>query len=378
MVNVTNTVGNLLMHHNCVVIPNFGGFVTTVKPANINRSKGVIFPPIKSVSFNRNLQSNDGLLIAELAKVSQITYDTALEQITTSVSELKAKLHKGERIEFHNVGSLYLNKEGSITFEQDRFSNLLLETYGLESVNFIPYNEEVSVVQEREEAAVQQAPIISIREKNSNHDEVHPPQAIESSQQQKNRSIVKSVFKYAAVAAIVPLAFYSFWIPMKTDVLQSKVLFKEDFNPFKESVTATYTHKKLLENNSTIIPIEQTTGLDELIEKIPENLDYFFFGIDEDHFIPVKLDRDPAEKSEVSSEINNTSGYHLIAGCFAQKENAHDLIRQMKQKGLNAFILDINKGLHRVSVHQSTDRKKILSLKKSLKNQGVSTWMLKK
>lgn len=377
MVEVTNTVGNLLMHHNCVVIPNFGGFVATIKPSQINRSKGIIFPPVKSVSFNRNLQSNDGLLIAELAKNSKITYDTALQQIDASVNEIKAKLHKGERIDFQNVGSLYLNKEGSITFEQDRFSNLLLEAYGLESVNFIPQNEEVSVDVKNQENVSDEAPIISIEETKPT-EKVRLPHEIKLNSQEKNRSIVKSVFKYAAVAALVPIAFYSFWIPMKTDVLQSKVLFKEDFNPFKESVEVAYTQKKLSETNSTITLIEEGNTLDDLIENLPENVDHFFFGIDEDHFIPVKLDRVPKTKNMVSGEMNETNGYHLIAGCFAQKDNALDLISQLNQKGCNAFILDINNGLHRVSVEQAPDRKSILSKRKTLKGQGVSTWVLKK
>ena len=49
----------------------------------------------------------------------------------------------------------------------------------------------------------------------------------------KKKNQFNRIAKYAAAAALLPVVFYSFWIPSHTDVLKSGVLYTEDFNPLK-------------------------------------------------------------------------------------------------------------------------------------------------
>jgi len=137
MVSVEQLIGELLLRHNCVIIPSFGGFVAKQAPAVIDFKSGVMTPPRKSLLFNRQLINNDGLLIAEFAVANSIQYNQATDTVQQLVGKWNDQLRKGFRITIDKVGFLYFDSEKNICFEQDRFFNLLLESYGLGKVHFL-------------------------------------------------------------------------------------------------------------------------------------------------------------------------------------------------------------------------------------------------
>ena len=61
-VNVDKSISELLYQFDCVIIPDFGGFVANYAGAKIQPIQNTFTPPSKQISFNRNLTSNDGLL----------------------------------------------------------------------------------------------------------------------------------------------------------------------------------------------------------------------------------------------------------------------------------------------------------------------------
>ena len=70
-------ISELLYLHDCVIIPNFGGFVGNKKSAVLNKNTHTVLPPSKEILFNKNLKVNDGLLISHLANKEKISNDQA-------------------------------------------------------------------------------------------------------------------------------------------------------------------------------------------------------------------------------------------------------------------------------------------------------------
>lgn len=356
---VEELIGNLLMRTNCVIVPDFGGFISNTKSAYIDYSKGVVYPPTKSVTFNKSLSNNDGLLVNEFGKLNSLNYTDSLDEVSNFVRQTKNRLKNGERVSFENVGFLYTDANGSLRFEQDRFFNLLMEAYGMGSVQFVP---EAELISEKETVVVpvskEIAPIIPLTPT-------------------KKTNTLAKIAKYAAAAALIPILFYSFWIPTHTDVLRSGVLFKDDFNPLKESASAVYLKK---ETGDTSIDNLETTDVPflEVINQLPETVSVFSFELNEDTFIPVKLERNFNEASEKVIDKSPNLRYHLIAGCFSNKSNAEKLVKELSEKGLSAYIVDFHKGLHRVSAVQSNDKKALDSSRSKLTSNGFSSWILKK
>jgi len=129
---LSNYISDLLYRYECVIVPNFGGFVTNEISAKLNHFTHTFYPPSKQLSFNSHLQNNDGLLANYVASSKKISYSEALESIEKEVAEWKLLLTV-EMLELENIGSLKLNKERKLIFEPVNSINYLTSSFGLGS-----------------------------------------------------------------------------------------------------------------------------------------------------------------------------------------------------------------------------------------------------
>lgn len=125
-----NYISDLLYRYECVIVPNFGGFVTNEISAKVNHFTHTFYPPSKQLSFNSHLQNNDGLLANYVAEAKKISYSQALESIEKEVASWKLLLNT-EMLELENIGSLKKNKEHKIIFEPANSINYLTSSFGL-------------------------------------------------------------------------------------------------------------------------------------------------------------------------------------------------------------------------------------------------------
>jgi hypothetical protein len=361
MHTVEGLIGDLLLQHNCVIVPGFGGFVAQRVSAQIDMEKGIMLPPSKSILFNRQLINNDGLLISTYAASNKVTYPLAESTVEGAVISWHDALKAGQRVSIDRVGIIFLDQERNICFEQDRYFNLLLESYGLGPVHFISESdiqakETITKVQEvvqkvdfvttidtpellvlaatasdNEISEEQQAPIIPIHEKRPN-----------------------KAWKYVAAAALVPLAFYSFWIPMKTDVLASGVISWNDFNPFYK--------KEVVVKKAPIVPVKKTVVPKEVLPETP---------IEQAPVETVQPEPIVAEKPVVVQE--KLISPQIIVGSFSTVHNAKTMVKELSVKGFKATILQRD-GKIRVSVGDSSQ---ISVLEPQLLAIGIAPWILK-
>lgn len=140
-------ISDLLYRYECVIVPNFGGFVTNEISARVNNYTHTFYAPSKQLTFNSHLQNNDGLLVNYVAGTKNISYSNAVEFIETEVNFWKNSLKK-EELELENIGSFNLNSEGKLIFEPNNTVNYLTSSFGLSSyvspaVKRIAYKEQV-------------------------------------------------------------------------------------------------------------------------------------------------------------------------------------------------------------------------------------------
>lgn len=105
----------LLSTHNCVAIPDLGGFILNMDPA-ILCSNGEITPPKQSIVFNPELKHDDGILTSHISKDENISYNAASKKIKSIVSALKIDVKSGKNISCSKLGELIINDEGNISF----------------------------------------------------------------------------------------------------------------------------------------------------------------------------------------------------------------------------------------------------------------------
>ena len=399
MLTVEELIGNLLLRHNCVIVPSFGGFVAKQTSATIDYKNGVMLPPRKSILFNRQLINNDGLLISEYAATNHLFYNSAEESVKNRVSVWNEKLRNGERITLDRVGYLFYDQEKNICFEQDRFFNLLLESYGLGKVHFVSESDiqivkevaEIKPLLREEDSEFVPFQLVSLPTQESLENE---EESAFSADQPSSKAPSK-VWKYIAAAVLIPIGFYSFWIPMKTNVLESGVLSFNDFNPTYKSVGGSYQKEKI----STIkFDKQNENSIEELIKAIPSDVSIYSYSFDglpmhvriqEDAVIapddvaqivapeiseqvPEKVVEKPIENS-----ITKKGSFDYIVGSFSVEENAKSVITTLRSKGMNARQL-VEKGLFKVSAGTAVSATEINLIAEKSKSNGFTGWILKR
>ncbi|WP_430405423.1 hypothetical protein [Fluviicola sp.] len=370
MLTVEQLIGDLLLQHNCVIVPSFGGFVAQRTSAKIDSVKGVIIPPKKSVLFNKQLINNDGLLVAALSQANSIPYAAAAEEVQAHITEWEAKLQMGGRITIDRVGNLFYDQERNLCFEQDRFYNLLLESFGLSSVHFVSVAD--AEAKASHETLLHVVKAVEMEQKQLlphsepsfvlNEEPIVPVLEVvhEERIQQRTLPLKKksSAWRYVAAAGLLPIAFYSFWIPVKTDVLESGVVSLSDFNPFHSSKPGTY----IAPETSYSFPKRESK---KQLDNLPSNVKTFSYEMDEDTYVPVSLNKKKEIVQEVVSETSQpemvetpkkvveqpkanpviptpstSKGGQIIVGSYSDKKNAEDLIKLLESNGMTGQIME--------------------------------------
>tara|TARA_R110002012_G_scaffold94354_4_gene228462 strand:+ start:6743 stop:7681 length:939 start_codon:yes stop_codon:yes gene_type:complete len=147
-------ISDLLYRYECVIIPGFGAFLTRYKSAQIDDASNTFHPPSKIVSFNKQLQANDGLFANYVASAEKCSYETALQQIRNFTAQISRELSEGKTISFNNIGAFSLNEEKSLQFEPLLQQNFSTSAFGLSSfvspkISREVYKETVEAIEEK-------------------------------------------------------------------------------------------------------------------------------------------------------------------------------------------------------------------------------------
>jgi len=155
-VKLSAYISDLLYRYECVIIPDFGGFVTNTKSAQIGINGKTFYPPTKILTFNNHLKNNDGLLANYIASVDKMPFKTAMNFIQFEVQEWLERLQT-EDITLDNIGSLSLDGT-NVIFEPKQNINYLTQSFGLSTFVSPEIKREVYVKQV--EKLEEKAPIL--------------------------------------------------------------------------------------------------------------------------------------------------------------------------------------------------------------------------
>ena len=169
-------INDLLYRYDCVIVPNFGGFITNKIGTVLDRETNTFFPPTKKISFNGNLKHNDGLLANYITSSENISFDKANAFIETTVSAWKNEIVNNPLL-IAGVGSISLNEEKQLVFEPATKTNFLTESFGLASV-------QATLKEEYQEKVI-------------------PIHTAEEVEEHTNKKGIVGFIKYAATIAIV-------------------------------------------------------------------------------------------------------------------------------------------------------------------------------
>ncbi|SFF98881.1 Sporulation related domain-containing protein [Prevotella sp. KH2C16] len=123
----------LLLSNDCVIVPDFGGFMAHHVDACYDKEEDIFFPPQRTLGFNPQLTLNDSLLVQSYIEAYDISYPEALRRIEDEVRELKQHLEHKAEYEFNGLGIIRMNDEGKYEFTPCEAGILTPDLYGLNS-----------------------------------------------------------------------------------------------------------------------------------------------------------------------------------------------------------------------------------------------------
>lgn len=132
LMTIENYIQDLLYRYECVIIPEFGALITQRTSAEIEAQTHTFFPPQKSISFNRQLKKNDGLLANHIAEVERVSYEAALQKTHDFVREMNSELFAEKEVRLGAIGSLFMEEDDKLIFEPSRKENFLLDAFGMD------------------------------------------------------------------------------------------------------------------------------------------------------------------------------------------------------------------------------------------------------
>jgi hypothetical protein len=261
-------------------------------------------------------------------------------------------LNSKQSVHIERVGKLSYDLEGNLVFEQDRYFNLLLSSYGLSQVQFIANKEpEINELSIKDKKIKVKAPIRKI-----------------------------NYLKYAAAACLLPLAFYSFWIPTHSGILESGLISYKDFNPFYKKEIGDYSQQKMATQQNEVL--EKNVFESQIITSKNHRVGLYKF--DEGINIPIRIEEKKIVKEILDFQIENfqnkissTISFEYIIGCFSNKNNALALITKLKKEGFSAK----NAGgspLVRVSIGSAESDLQMQTIIQKANEKGYKGWILKK
>jgi len=376
--NLDHHIAALLKDHDCVVVPNFGGFVANYAPAKINPVNHRFDPPNRKVSFNKLLTHNDGLLASYVARQEAKRYEAGLKMVQDYALFLRSELKTERRVKLEKVGVLSLNMDGSIRFEQLENGEFYSDGTGLESffAHRIVKEEAAPVVIARPKPSIEEKkapkkaepkvipfPMAAEPQKETPIDE---PQKSEQEEHSKDSRKSFPILKLAAAAVLLPLIGYTVWLSAFTPVLHKRSLDYSDLNPLSSSASETYTPRK---GRITIASDSYSVRWSE-----SEDADFLSFSKSTEPDKTLVVNKTEQLKPEVAENLR----YHIIGGCFGMPENAEGLAEKYRQLGNKAGIIDKRGSLLRVSVASFATKKEAQQKLASIKADLPGAWLLYK
>jgi nucleoid DNA-binding protein len=377
ILNLSNFIHSLLLENETVIIPGFGAFISTYKPAEIKGNE--IKPPSKEISFTQQIKNNDGLLVEIIARKAKISQRNAMKRVDKARENMLYELDNGETVILENIGSLQYNKNNEIVFTPFQEDNLLLDSFGLESIStkdaelkiseepiienkvkkdheqladalIINSSENIKVNQAGPDSDIEEE-FIAETEKIVTVSEPEPKKFIypefKQAEKHEEKEERKKIGWYWYLLILIPFLIGGYFIMTN--------YYKTDKTEF---VMEHKAENETLENQIQTIPARDSVQMDTTVATLAES--------------PVKTVDEQAVKNE-------TSKYYLIGGGFKEQENVEEFILKLKEKGIESFVAGKKGSLILVGIGKfDTEAEAIKSLNEHFKtNPEWRVWIFK-
>ena len=305
----------LLLSNDCVIVPDFGGFMAHHVDAHYDEDERLFLPPQRTLGFNPQLKINDSLLAQSYVEAYDISYPEAVLRIEDEVNELKMHLQTKGFYELSSIGTLEFNENGNYVFTPCEAGILTPDLYGLCSFEMTPLKISAAPVPETVEEEEEEKEATQIFNMNPLERDVETTEAeaeVEA-EDEEEEDVVRIKFSWirnaVAVAAILLAVFFAAMPTGKTEMM-TRTISNINSNLFFGMMSK--------DTNTSKIEISKAD-----IQKPTNKADTIS-----------KLEKIKTEQTVKAEPVKK--GYCIVLASQVSKRNAEMFIERLKAKGLDS------------------------------------------
>ena len=196
MIELAQHIEALLLENDCVIVPNFGGFVAHYAPATYVKEENLFLPPTRIIGFNSQLKLNDGVLVQSYMSAHDTSFADATRMVEKEVNAFVEILHEEGKADLENVGEIRYNIYGNYEFTPYDHKITTPSLYGLDSFEM----RELSALQRKERILV--------------------PASLTKEKKTYEISISRTLLRNAAAMIAVIVMFFAFSTPVENTYVE--------------------------------------------------------------------------------------------------------------------------------------------------------------
>ena len=135
---IVKYLSELLFERECVIVPEFGAFISKESPATIDYANHRLTPPTKEVVFNSQLVADDGVLVDYLCVRMEVSHEEAAGIVHDFAMRSLAVLDCNEPLHLEGIGTLQRINSKDFSLRLDENVNFLGDAFGLTSFSVQP------------------------------------------------------------------------------------------------------------------------------------------------------------------------------------------------------------------------------------------------
>ena len=349
MISIAEAISDLLFVRDTVVVPGLGAFVKKPVSAQVNPVANYFTMPSCQIEFNNKMREDNDLVTNYMAEKNNIPEDEARRLLVMFVSDCFNSMKAGKKVTLNRIGTLSFDWHNDIDFQQDEHINYNADAFGL--CDFTP----TPIMQPKSKAEIKSE--IEQQHKDKNTRMTVDEKAVHEDDERHGK---RHVWLWILLALLV-LAGIGYGLHYFKIV---------DFNHKKA-----HTEKPVeIEPWTVTYPSFVKTWEVEKTENQP--LDTTTKAIDTTSLAPEEEQK--VEVVQASEPAEPEAKIRIIAGCFAQEENAQRMANTLKDKGYSQTFVEKRGSKWFVAFGRyATDEEATAALREIRTKGDNKAWILK-
>lgn len=345
----------LLLENECVIVPDFGGFMTHHVSARYDQEDYMFIPPFRTLGFNPQLRLNDSVLVQSYVEAYDISYPEALRRVESEVEELKQQLSERGSYELEDLGTMTVNQDGNYEFAPCEAGVLSPSLYGLGDFSIRPLKDQTVVL------PVSQLKVDDNSTMVANEVALEPAlldYVDDTDKEEKTITIKLSWIRNAVAVAAAVVAFFLIATPITNSELGTQTMSQLQHNVLY----------KLIPQDTNVVPVE-SVGVNAEASEVSGK------SVVADNSVTSKK-QVPVQPEAAAPEAPH---YVIVVASQVKRSNAEHFIEQLHEQGYKDARIYECKGVIRVVCGRfDTEAEAYRQVNKmNTKEEFYEAWVLK-